>query len=76
MKFAVGAFLAAHGLVHLLYVAQSLRVFELRRGGVAGRRVGGCVASCRRHAHRRRGVARAGGCCVHRGGFHWPALAV
>ena len=32
MRLAFGAFLVAHGLVHLLYVAQSLRFFELRPG--------------------------------------------
>jgi hypothetical protein len=32
MRFAVGAFLVAHGLVHGLYVAQSMRVFTLQPG--------------------------------------------
>ena len=32
MRLAFAAFLVAHGLVHGLYVAQSLRVFELQPG--------------------------------------------
>ena len=32
MTLAVGAFLVAHGLVHLLYVGQSLSFFELKPG--------------------------------------------
>jgi hypothetical protein len=32
MRLAFAAFLVAHGLVHLLYVAQSLRFFELQPG--------------------------------------------
>jgi hypothetical protein len=32
MRFVFAAFLVAHGLVHGLYVAQSLRVFELQPG--------------------------------------------
>ncbi len=30
MRFAAGAFIAFHGLVHLMYVGQALRWFELR----------------------------------------------
>ena len=32
MTLVFGAFLIAHGLAHLLYVGQSLRLFELRPG--------------------------------------------
>lgn len=32
MRFPFGAFLVLHGLVHLLYSGQSLRLFELRPG--------------------------------------------
>jgi hypothetical protein len=32
MTLVFGAFLLAHGLVHVLYVGQSLRIFELRPG--------------------------------------------
>ena len=32
LRFIVGAFIVLHGLVHLLYFAQSRRVFELQPG--------------------------------------------
>lgn len=32
LKFAIGLFLVLHGLVYLLYVGQSARLFELRSG--------------------------------------------
>jgi hypothetical protein len=32
LRFAIGAFIALHGLVHLLYVGQSSRLFELQPG--------------------------------------------
>ena len=34
LRFIVGAFVVLHGLVHLLYFAQSRRVFELQPGMV------------------------------------------
>lgn len=34
MSFLFGAFIVLHGLVHLLYFAQSQRIFELRPGMV------------------------------------------
>jgi hypothetical protein len=34
MKFIIGAFLILHGLVHLLYLGQSQRFFELQPGMV------------------------------------------
>jgi hypothetical protein len=34
MRFIVGAFMVLHGLVHLLYVGHSLRLFELQSGMV------------------------------------------
>ena len=32
MGFALGAFVALHGLVHLLYLGQATRLFELQSG--------------------------------------------
>ena len=32
LMLAIGVFIVLHGLVHLLYVGQSLTVFELQRG--------------------------------------------
>jgi hypothetical protein len=34
LRFIVGAFMVLHGLVHLLYVGQSRRLFELQSGMV------------------------------------------
>ena len=34
LRFIVGAFIVLHGLVHLLYFAQSRRIFELQPGMV------------------------------------------
>jgi hypothetical protein len=34
LRFIIGAFMVLHGLVHLLYVGQSLRLFELQSGMV------------------------------------------
>jgi hypothetical protein len=34
LRFVFGTFIVLHGLVHLLYAAQSRRLFELRRGMV------------------------------------------
>jgi hypothetical protein len=34
LRFILGAFIVLHGLVHLLYVGQSRRLFELRPGMV------------------------------------------
>jgi hypothetical protein len=34
LRFIVGVFIVLHGLVHLLYVGQSRRLFELRPGMV------------------------------------------
>ena len=34
MRFALGTFVALHGLVHLLYLGQAARLFELKSGMV------------------------------------------